>query len=167
MKEEYYINRISQKELIEEVDQEISVAIEAKKSGKPLPELKTLGLILLEQAFDKLPPETWNELCFLLAIPIPKNKRGRPSAKEDDIVLANKYYRLRHQGMSDAEAITDLAKQRKHTDSRSTRKALARGKKLRAERFKDYVDSFPLPGLLAVPGIYETNQPDLPTDKKD
>lgn len=57
-----------------------------------------------------------------------------PSTDQKDIELTKKYIKLISEGKKDAVAITILAKERNHIDERSTRRALARGKKLYSEQ---------------------------------
>jgi|GEM_PF-5360426 len=123
---------VSDEFILRSVKSEIERAKDAQKKGRPLPKMKLTALIMLEGEINRVKPDLWEELGYLL-LGYFRGKRGRPSTKHDDIRLARKYFVLRGQGKKDAEAIEILAADRNHTDPRSTRKALARGKKLWTE----------------------------------
>lgn len=115
--------------LLKKAKAEIEKAKEAQRNGEQLPKLPLISLLLIDGVHGQLPQEISQELGFLL-MGYFKSKRGRPSTESDDVALAKNYIKLREKGLKDREAITALAKDRKHTDERSTRRSLARGKKL-------------------------------------
>ena len=127
--------------ILEYALKELSEAQEAQKKGKPFPDLKLIALLLIEGEFNRIPVDLWKNLGFVL-IGKYRNRRGRPSTGPDDLTLAREYKKLRINGYNDREAISFLAKTRNHSDERSTRRALARGRKYEANEenwFRQYL----------------------------
>lgn len=123
------LTKFSSEDIVRMAKNEIELAKKAQINGKQLPELTFISFILFTRSFDRLPQSIWQDLSFLL-MKVHRGKRGRPSTEQEDLELAKKYFELRSKDKKDAETITILAGSRNHGDERSTRRALARGKKL-------------------------------------
>lgn len=129
MEEESIFDVLSPELVLRCVSAEIKAAKMAQKIGKPLPKLKYLALVLMEGEFNKIPNDLWTELGFLL-VGANRSKRGRPTTKMVDYALAKEYIQHMARGKKDKETIKFLQKSRNHSDERSTRRALARGRKI-------------------------------------
>jgi hypothetical protein len=137
--------RVTDEMLLRSVNKELENAKkDQQENTKKALKARSLALLLIEGAFERIPKEAWKELGLVL-IQAYKTPQGRPSGEGKYIEITDKYYRLRIDGMSDSATISELSASGYYEGDiadveRSIRRALSEGRKFKKRKVKEYIE---------------------------